>query len=179
MSTTPIGDLVAQMLAAGTAHEIVVAAVRAAELNSGGRRSRAVVERGARLSRDWVPSAAEISFALERGLPLRQVEIEAAKFVNYWTAKSGNGALKLDWSATWRSWCLKALEMRNGTSNSSGRRADSASRYAPTGADAVLAGMGRVAARLAQDGVPARPGQRQIPQRSDAAVELDLEPAAT
>lgn len=28
-----------------------------------------------------------------------------AKFRDYWRAKSGSGATKLDWDATWRNWC--------------------------------------------------------------------------
>ena len=30
---------------------------------------------------------------------------EAARFVDYWHAKSGRDATKLDWQATWRNWC--------------------------------------------------------------------------
>jgi len=42
---------------------------------------------------------------------------ETEKFVNYWRAKSGAGATKLDWPATWRNWMLTAAERlapRNG-----------------------------------------------------------------
>ena len=35
---------------------------------------------------------------------------ETQKFINYWQAKSGAGATKLDWPATWRNWMLKAAE---------------------------------------------------------------------
>jgi hypothetical protein len=35
---------------------------------------------------------------------------ETEKFVNYWRAKSGQGATKLDWTATWRNWMLSAAE---------------------------------------------------------------------
>jgi hypothetical protein len=41
---------------------------------------------------------------------------ETEKFRNYWTAKTGKDATKLDWPATWRNWMLKAAE------NSPGRR---------------------------------------------------------
>jgi hypothetical protein len=35
---------------------------------------------------------------------------ETEKFVNYWRAKSGSSATKLDWPATWRNWMLTAAE---------------------------------------------------------------------
>ncbi|ABP56436.1 hypothetical protein [Salinispora tropica] len=44
---------------------------------------------------------------------------ETEKFRNYWTAKSGKDATKLDWPATWRNWMLRAAE--NGKSTPSSR----------------------------------------------------------
>jgi hypothetical protein len=35
---------------------------------------------------------------------------ETDKFVNYWSSKSGSGATKHDWPATWRNWMLTADE---------------------------------------------------------------------
>jgi hypothetical protein len=35
---------------------------------------------------------------------------ETEKFINYWTAKSGKDATKVDWVATWRNWMLTAAE---------------------------------------------------------------------
>lgn len=35
---------------------------------------------------------------------------ETDKFVNYWHAKSGKDATKIDWPATWRNWMLTAAE---------------------------------------------------------------------
>lgn len=35
---------------------------------------------------------------------------ETAKFIDYWTAKSGRDAAKLDWIATWRNWMRNAQE---------------------------------------------------------------------
>jgi hypothetical protein len=40
---------------------------------------------------------------------------EALKFANYWAAKSGGSATKIDWKRTWLNWCLTA----NGTPNGS------------------------------------------------------------
>jgi hypothetical protein len=35
---------------------------------------------------------------------------ETLKFINYWQAKSGKDATKVDWPATWRNWMLNATE---------------------------------------------------------------------
>jgi hypothetical protein len=35
-------------------------------------------------------------------------DLEAAKFLDYWTAKSGQVATKCDWLATWRNWIRNA-----------------------------------------------------------------------
>jgi len=40
---------------------------------------------------------------------------EALKFANYWAAKAGGSATKIDWKRTWLNWCLSA----NGTQNGS------------------------------------------------------------
>lgn len=34
--------------------------------------------------------------------------LETEKFINYWVAKSGKDATKVDWAATWRNWILNA-----------------------------------------------------------------------
>lgn len=67
--------------------------------------------RASRLADDWFPSDADRAFAIELGLLPAHLAIEADKFGDYWRAKSGKDATKLDWSATWRNWCRKALEM--------------------------------------------------------------------
>ncbi len=101
-------------------------------------------------------------------MPASRIELETEKFRNYWTAKTGTGAVKRDWAATWRNWILNATEGRHVAGNN--RRgppgAASVTRRAATGADAVLAGMGRLAHRLAETRSAARPttGQwREIP----------------
>lgn len=53
--------------------------------------------RATRLSMDWEPDAS-----------LNQDSFELAKFRDYWTAKAGKDAVKLDWDATWRNWLRKA-----------------------------------------------------------------------
>ncbi len=44
--------------------------------------------------------------------PQLDISIEAEKFGNYWTGKSGKGANKKDWAATWRNWCISAEQYR-------------------------------------------------------------------
>lgn len=66
--------------------------------------------KGSRLSKDWVLPKDWGNWALEKGLPRDKVILEAEKFRNYWTSKSGSGATKVDWMATWHNWILKACE---------------------------------------------------------------------
>jgi len=65
------------------------------------------VRRGTRLSDDWQPSAEEIAWAREHE-PEVDWRREADKFRDYWLGKPGHGAVKLDWSATWRNWLRNA-----------------------------------------------------------------------
>ena len=52
---------------------------------------------------DWIAWA-----GADRGwMQLEAIE-EAAAFTDYWHAKAGANALKLDWQATWRNWCRNA-----------------------------------------------------------------------
>jgi uncharacterized protein YdaU (DUF1376 family) len=55
---------------------------------------------------DWIAEAAERRRA--HGKPVIDLLLEAEKFQNFWSAKSGAGATKLDWRATWRNWTLNA-----------------------------------------------------------------------
>lgn len=65
--------------------------------------------RGARLAQDWVLPKSWGEWAVdELGMSAEQVRTEAAKFRDYWCAKSGKDATKLDWQATWRNWCRNA-----------------------------------------------------------------------
>jgi hypothetical protein len=174
---TPIADMVEQMLADGIAADVIVRAVATAEA-AAQCESRSRAKRGQRVPADWQPSSACVSFALERGLTSEQTGIEAEKFKNYWSAKTGNGATKLDWEATWRNWIISTVERANGTARNSRDKAAPtypSARSAPTGADAVLAGMGRLARRVDQRRGSARPGDRQISDNADPPLQLDIE----
>ncbi|USP02836.1 DUF1376 domain-containing protein [Bartonella taylorii] len=75
---------------------------------------RAQANRGCRLPADFEP---DYDFAIEEGLPPERVKVEMAKFRDYWTAKSGKDATKIDWQATWRNWVRKAIEGLEKTKN--------------------------------------------------------------
>jgi hypothetical protein len=141
----------------------------------GACKQRVLSVRGSRLSSDWGPSTSEIAFAVDRGMTLELAHVEAEKFRNYWTAKTGVNATKRDWSATWRNWIITAMERGNGAGRIGGfaPRTFDASRRSATGSDAVLAGMGRLAHRLDERRRPTVEGGRQIPDRADVASELD------
>jgi hypothetical protein len=128
--------------------------------------------RGSRLPADWRPSEVDVAFAVDRGLPPARIPIEAEKFLNYWTAKSGSGACKRDWGACWRNWILNIVERGYGLSHP---RTNIASGRAATGSDAILAGMGRLAARI-DERQRAEIDRRQIPNVANATGTLDLEP---
>jgi hypothetical protein len=67
--------------------------------------------RGTRLSPDWQPTDDDLDFA-RKILGYQQARIEADKFRDYWCSRAGAGALKVDWSATWRNWVRKSAEQR-------------------------------------------------------------------
>ncbi len=83
-----------------TKNQLVIAAAKAP--------AKAI--KGTRLPKDWVLPKAWGMWALEKGLPREKVITEAERFRNYWVAKSGKDASKVDWEATWRNWILKAVE---------------------------------------------------------------------
>ncbi|MCZ2158705.1 YdaU family protein [Bartonella sp. 220] len=63
--------------------------------------------KGQRLPTDW---QADISAAISEGLSEEQARWQEKKFRDYWHAKSGKDALKVDWQATWRNWFRREIE---------------------------------------------------------------------
>lgn len=94
---------------------------------SGGGRAAARAARGRRLPADWWPDAADRTVAADLGL---DVDYLAQMFRDYWHAKSGPDAVKLDWHATWRIWCRREVERGAG-----GARGGSAKRGRGNGLD--------------------------------------------
>jgi hypothetical protein len=140
-------------------------------------KSRAKESRGSRLPTNWQPSHSEVAFALDRGMPQIRVSTEAEKFRNYWTAKSGAGATKRDWSATWRNWIITTMERGSAPTNHRGQspRPINSSGRAATGSDAILAGMGRLARRIDERRTAEITGRWKTSDGSDAPGELDFE----
>jgi hypothetical protein len=67
--------------------------------------------RGSRLPADWLLPEDWRTWTLSafRVSP-HKVQLEADKFRDYWHAKAGSDATKVDWAATWRGWCRRGLE---------------------------------------------------------------------
>ncbi|MEM7446403.1 MAG: DUF1376 domain-containing protein [Pseudomonadota bacterium] len=72
-------------------------------------------KRGRRLAEDWQPTATDRGFAAKEGLSDGEIERTADRFRDYWTAKSGAGAVKRDWAATWRNWVRTDGDRRRAT----------------------------------------------------------------
>lgn len=66
-------------------------------------------KRGTRLPEGWMPAPTTIS-EMRVECPTIDQRSEHRKFVDYWTAKTGRDATKLDWDATWRNWIRRASE---------------------------------------------------------------------
>lgn len=69
-----------------------------------------ITKRGSRLPTDWDLPTEWGEWALKEGLTRQQVLNEEDSFRDYWIAKSGKDAVKVDWEATWRSWIRKSKE---------------------------------------------------------------------
>ena len=72
--------------------------------------SRAKPKRGTRLPPDWQPSDDDRAHALSLGIPEPSYRKQVESFRDYWTAKAGASAVKLDWPATLRNWMRRHAE---------------------------------------------------------------------
>jgi hypothetical protein len=178
-ASTPIAMLVETMLANGLEHEAIVLAVQKAEKSLRARPAEQRSSRGTRLPEDWRPEPSDVAYATAFRMPDTLIALEAQKFKNYWRAKAGAGATKRDWSATWRNWILNVMERRHdAAARQSGSRLLPVTGRPTAGADAVLAGMGRLARRLADNRDAAQSGNGQAGADSDAPRQLGFEPNA-
>jgi hypothetical protein len=64
-------------------------------------------KRGSLIDSNWNLSLEERQYAIALGL---DPDRTADEFRDYWIAKTGQGAVKADWSATWRNWCRRAQD---------------------------------------------------------------------
>lgn len=68
-------------------------------------------EKGTRLPKDWRLPEEWRLWAMQKR-PDLDISESADEFRDYWISKSGAGATKLDWFATWRNWVRKAYVRR-------------------------------------------------------------------
>jgi hypothetical protein len=68
--------------------------------------------RGSRLSADWFLPMDWGQWAVSEGMTEADIRAESEKFKDYWMARAGPTAAKLDWQATWRNWVRTALERK-------------------------------------------------------------------
>lgn len=68
--------------------------------------------RGTRLPADWSPDPGLVDYAVAQGFTRSQVDRIGLDFRDYWTAKPGQGGIKLDWAATWRMWVRNEAERK-------------------------------------------------------------------
>jgi hypothetical protein len=66
-------------------------------------------KRASRIPDDFAVTADMVTWAKEH-TPHVDGRYETAKFIDYWRAKAGRDATKLDWPGTWRNWMRKAQE---------------------------------------------------------------------
>ena len=96
-----------------------------------------MTDRGTRLEHSEFFNGGEINEHARSFAIMTKVDVdrEWAKFCDYWLAKTGAGATKKDWLATWRNWCRKAEQdgerrpWRDNGSNSESDRLVASSRH--------------------------------------------------
>jgi hypothetical protein len=67
-------------------------------------------KRGTRIPDGWKPTPADVEWQRSKGIDDFVARRQLEQFANYWRAKAGRDATKLDWSATWRNWLLREQE---------------------------------------------------------------------
>lgn len=68
--------------------------------------------RGTRLPETWAPSEIDDAYARKAGLNVEEIDRGAEEFRNYWCARAGRDATKLDWSRTWQNRILALAERK-------------------------------------------------------------------
>jgi len=178
--------MVKAMLAAGASPAAIDAAIASAERQEQGSGSRQLAlleapnlkKRGTRLPDKWQPSERCIAYALDHGMSRERIKREIERFKNYWLEKTGAGATKITWEGTWKNWILTATDGCHATTrnNSSGRYgAAPITGRAPTGSNAILAGMARIARRIDERRDAKGDERRKISAASDDPREFDFE----
>ncbi len=95
--------------------------------------------RGTRISGDWSLSETDRSFAKQEGFSDWEIQREAQKFRDYWTACAGSKGVKLDWAATWRQWIRNGADRAGKTPSPTSGTAVSNSYYAAADSEQLAA----------------------------------------
>lgn len=85
-------------------------------------------KRGTRIPDGFAVTPAMAQWAMTNA-PGVDIRLSTEKFINYWTAKTGQAATKLDWPATWRNWLLTDQE-RAGTNRAATAQTSKAQKNA-------------------------------------------------
>jgi len=75
-------------------------------------------KRGSRLADDWFLPMTWGEWAIAEGFQMEAIRAEAENFKDYWHAKAGPTATKMDWKATWRIWMRKTSKSSQPRKNS-------------------------------------------------------------
>lgn len=123
-------------------------------------------ERGSKLPPDWKPDQTHYEEGEKLGLSRAAVD-ERAERMRSWCTANANRAIttKADWNAAFMGAWLKDSRNGHGTS---GNRTTPTAGPPQTGADAILAGMGRLASRVAQRQLAERQGGLDLASGDDA-----------
>jgi len=70
-------------------------------------------KRATRIDPNWTPSDALTSWTMKE-CPGISIGRTRDIFVDYWLARAGKDATKMDWDATWKNWCRRELAPVNG-----------------------------------------------------------------
>ncbi len=120
----------------------------AAPASSGRTRAAGKPQRGTRIPQPWTVTPGMVAWVREN-CPDVDGRVENEKFENYWLAKSGRDAAKVDWERTWRNWMLEAQQR----AARSPRLAAAAPRQ--SAAEARIAEINRLRAGASQPTTPA------------------------
>lgn len=83
-------------------------------------RAKPAAKRGTRIPDGFKPTTSMLAW-LAKAHPGVNAARETEKFTNYWQAKAGRDAVKVDWPATWRNWMINAVERSPTRSATNGR----------------------------------------------------------
>lgn len=65
-------------------------------------------KKGTRIPNNWQPTRNDANHKAEHGHDTAWLELEHARFCDYWKGVAGTKGAKLDWDATWRNWIRRA-----------------------------------------------------------------------